>query len=83
MADKNDGYTSCDFERKIEQLQSIVDKLESDGLSLEQSMALFESGLSITKQCVADLNGMQAKIEDLNGQLDLILRQSLTGGGDE
>ena len=70
--------TSADFERKIGELQKIVDKLESDaGISLEDSMDLYESGLKLTKDCVADLNNMQARISDLNKQLDAILSPSV------
>ena len=61
-----------------------MDKLEGDAsISLEDSMALYESGLSMTKDCVNDLNIMQARIADLNKQLDAILLQPLFGEKDE
>lgn len=68
-----------DFESKIAQLQQIVDKLESDSsVTLEDSMALFEQGLSLTGECVGELNAMQAKIGELNKKLDIILGKSVS-----
>lgn len=75
---------SKDFERKIVQLQSIVDKLENDpSVTLEESMTMFEKGLKLTKECVDDLNAVQSRITDLNKQLDDILSRSVFGDNDE
>lgn len=71
---KSGQLTSADFEKKIADLQSIVDKLESDKtVTLEDSMSLFENGIKITRECVDDLNAMQARIAALNKELDLII----------
>ncbi len=81
--DKKQTTSSSDFESKIAELQKIVGRLESDGsVTLEDSMSLFESGLKLTKECVDDLSAMQARISELNNQLDLILRQPLFGEDD-
>ena len=75
---------SADFEKKIGELQKVVDKLEGDsGVSLEESMSLFESGLALTKECMESLNAAEARIADLNKQLDAILRRPLFGEDDE
>ena len=58
------GSVSADFERKIGELQKIVERLESDtGVSLEESVKLFEDGLTLTKECVDRLDSMQSRIE--------------------
>lgn len=76
--------TSADFEKKIAELQKIVDKLENDqSVSLEDSMALFERGLALTKECADSLSAVEARISDLNKQLDDILRKPLFGDGNE
>lgn len=67
-----DERTSGDFEDKLEKLRGIVDKLESD-VSLEEGMRLFESGLALTRECLGKLDEAQAEIEELKGQLDIIL----------
>lgn len=81
--EKNE-VTSADFEKKIGELQKIVDRLESDaGVTLEDSMKLYEDGLKLTKECVDNLSAMQSRIADLNKQLDYILQQPLFGDRDE
>lgn len=71
---KSGQFTSADFEKKIADLQSIVDRLEGDkSVTLEDSMSLFESGIAITRECVDSLNAMQARISALNKELDLII----------
>lgn len=68
--------TSGDFEEKLEKLRGIVDKLESD-VSLEEGMRLFESGLALTRECLGKLDSAQTEIDELKGQLDLILEKSV------
>ncbi|MCH5157725.1 MAG: exodeoxyribonuclease VII small subunit [Clostridiales bacterium] len=69
---KKKEATSADFEQKIEKLQEIVAKLESD-VSLEDGMALFESGIKLTKECIDELDRTREHIEALKGELDKIL----------
>lgn len=70
-----------DFEKKLGELNKIVEKLESD-VSLEEGVKLFESGLALTKECIDELNKTQDKINSLKKQLDDLLVVS-TGGSDE
>lgn len=75
---------SADFESKLSRLRDIADKLENDPtVTLEQSMALYEDGLRITRECVDELNGMQSRIAELNKKLDLILTVPASGEDDE
>lgn len=67
--------TGRDFEAKLAELEEIVKKLESD-VSLEDGMALFQSGLDLTKECIADLNETQKSIDKLKGELDKIVGSS-------
>lgn len=75
---------STEFEKNIAELQKIADKLENDpSVSLEDSMALFESGLALTKKCADSLSAITERIDDLNKQLDEILRKPLFGDGND
>jgi len=61
------------FEASLEQLESIVDKMESQELSLEQALNQFEQGIGLTKQCQKALTQAKQKVEKLideknNGQ---------------
>ena len=39
------------FEQSIAELEDIVAKLEGGNVSLEESIALFENGIKLTKSC--------------------------------
>lgn len=80
--DKNTQKTAADFEKKIDELKAIVERLEGDA-TLEESISLFESGLELTKACIDDLNRTQARIAELKGRLDVITAQSDIGDRDE
>jgi exodeoxyribonuclease VII small subunit len=60
-----------DFEAAIAELETVVKKLEEGDLSLEQSLALYERGVTLSKFCHARLEDAERRIELLNerGQL--------------
>jgi exodeoxyribonuclease VII small subunit len=60
-----------DFEAAISELETVVKKLEEGELSLEQSLALYERGVTLSKFCHARLEDAERRIELLNerGQL--------------
>lgn len=51
-----------DFEKMITELTEITEKLEGGELSLAESMALFEKGVTLTKKCSEILNEAEGKI---------------------
>ena len=63
------------FEEAFKRLDEIVTKLESGDLSLEQSMTLFEEGITLTKTCKTRLEAAEQKIQlllkDSDGNLTL------------
>jgi exodeoxyribonuclease VII small subunit len=58
------------FKEAIEELEKITDSLESGELELEQSIALFERGVSLIKYCQDKLDSAQAKVELLVDSLE-------------
>jgi exodeoxyribonuclease VII small subunit len=60
-----------DFEAAIAELETVVRKLEEGELSLEQSLTLYERGVTLSKFCHARLEDAERRIELLNerGQL--------------
>ena len=76
-----DNNQKSNFEKKLGELNAIVEKLESD-ISLEEGVKLFESGLALTKECIDELNNTQDKISSLKKQLDDLIVVP-TGGNDE
>ena len=51
------------FEEAFKRLDEIVTKLESGDLSLEESMTLFEEGITLTETCKIGLEGAEQKIQ--------------------
>ena len=60
-----------DFEAAIAELESIVRKLEEGDLPLEQSLALYERGVQLSRFCHARLEDAEKRIELLNERGDL------------
>jgi exodeoxyribonuclease VII small subunit len=63
------------FESALEDLEQIVEQLETGELSLEDSLAAFEKGVGLTKYCYQKLDDVEKKIEiltkDKEGKLRL------------
>ncbi len=55
-----------DFEAAIAELESIVKKLEEGDLPLEQSLALYERGVQLSRFCHAKLEAAERRIEVLS-----------------
>ena len=72
-----------DFEAAIAELESVVKKLEEGDLPLEQSLALYERGVQLSRFCHARLEDAERRIEILSERGDLkAAPASLTSGDD-
>ncbi len=63
MEKKNDKLP--DFEKSLEELESLVDQLESGDLSLDQSLKQFKRGVELTRHCQGVLNEAQQIVQKL------------------
>jgi exodeoxyribonuclease VII small subunit len=63
----NDTPGTPTFEQSLTELQRIVADLESGALGLEQSLAQFERGIGLLRQCRAVLEQAEQRIEVLTG----------------
>lgn len=61
-----------DFEKSFQQLEKIVQRLESEELPLDESLQLFEEGIRLSRFCHQRLEEVEKKIElilaDAKGQ---------------
>mgnify|MGYP001054289266 CR=1 FL=1 len=57
--------TSQNFEKALADLEHIVEKLEKGGLSLNESLALFEKGVKLAKFLREELGKAEKKVEIL------------------
>jgi exodeoxyribonuclease VII small subunit len=55
-----------DFEAALAELEGIVKKLEDGDLTLENSLALYERGVELSRFCHARLEDAEKRIEILN-----------------
>ena len=53
------------FEKALEELESLLEKLESGELPLDQSLADFRRGVELTRQCQTVLDRAQQSVEKL------------------
>jgi len=63
MAKSKSGARPPGFEEALARLEAIVKGLEDGDLPLEESLRLFEEGVSLTRQCAARLEEAQKRID--------------------
>lgn len=72
---RKDPTHNKNFESALEDLEQVVEQLESGELSLEDALAAFERGVGLVKYCNEKLNEVEKKIEllvkDKEGKLQL------------
>lgn len=62
MADKE----RLSFEKALARLETIIEQLDDDSLSLEDSLELYEEGIKLSKECTETLEEAQLRIEKVN-----------------
>ena len=58
------------FEERLEKLEQIVEKINSNDVPLEKAISMFEEGMKISKTLEKD-------IEKLEGKISILLNQPL------
>jgi exodeoxyribonuclease VII small subunit len=67
------GDKPLNLEKSLEQLESLIDELESGDLPLETAMKKFEEGIKLTRHC-------QAALKEAEQRVEILLKSA---GGDE
>jgi exodeoxyribonuclease VII small subunit len=65
MAQPQADLAGLSFEKALHELEEIVQKLESGGVPLEESIALYERGAALKAHCEAKLKSAQEKIDKI------------------
>jgi exodeoxyribonuclease VII small subunit len=60
----------ANFEDSLKKLESIVGQLEQGDLPLEESLKLFEEGVSLSALCKQELDAAEGKVQMLVKQRD-------------
>ena len=71
---------NVDFEAALEELESLVERMEKGDLTLEQSLKDFERGVALTRACQQALKQAEQKVRIL---VDKDGEESLAPFGDE
>lgn len=58
------------IDEKIKKLQEIAEKLESNNVTFEESLVLFEQGGELAKQIYDELNKAKGKVTVIKQELD-------------
>lgn len=62
----DDAINALSFEQALAQLTQLVERLESGQLSLEDSVAAFETGVRLSRRCEALLDSAEQRLQILN-----------------
>lgn len=56
------------FEKKLQQINQIVEQMERQEIGLEQSLKLYEKGIKLTRECQQIIDQAEQKITRLMEQ---------------
>ena len=60
------------YEEAVKELEKILTELESGNLNLDESIALFEKSVELSKLCFEKIKTTEGKVEIIKKQLDEI-----------
>jgi exodeoxyribonuclease VII small subunit len=63
ISDPPDPLDGLEYEQAREELVATVQRLEAGGLTLEESLALWERGEALAAHCQAKLDGARARLD--------------------
>ncbi len=55
------------FEKKLNRLEEIIQKMEGGELALDESLKLFEEGVKLSRECNKELSEAEQKVKLLVG----------------
>ena len=66
MNSKTETKKKINFEKALQELEKIVDTMESGDVSLETSLKMYQRGVELLKICHHQINDAQQKVEILD-----------------
>jgi exodeoxyribonuclease VII small subunit len=86
MGKKVKSGEKIDFEKSMDELEKIVNDLESGTLTLDESIKAFERGIELSKLCQKRLEAAEERVKKLleksNGEIDIELFEEEDGNSD-
>lgn len=66
------------YEQAVEELEKVLESLESQNTSLDDALKLFEKSVELSKICFDKIKETQGKVEIIKKELDGIKTQEFT-----
>lgn len=70
QGNKNDDIGKLSFQQAMDELEKIVDRLESGNVELEESIVIYERGEALRAHCDGLLKKAEAKVEKITLDAD-------------
>ena len=64
----NKKQPGFDFEKSMQELETLVTSMEDGELSLEDSLQAFEKGVKLTRECQSALKKAEQKVQILSSE---------------
>lgn len=58
------------FEQSLQELEELVERMESGDMTLEESLGAFERGIALTRSCERALAAAEQKVEILTAKTE-------------
>ena len=72
----------ADFERSLDELEQLVQRMEKGDQSLDESLAAYERGVALYRQCQSALEQAEARVRLLSDPTQPSTGQDFPGHGD-
>jgi len=70
MAPNKKDVSDHSFENSLRRLEEIVEQLEQGNISLEESIKMYEEGITLSKACVEKLTQAELKVKKLGKDME-------------
>ena len=70
-SDKQSNDAEVDFESALKELETLVSRMESGELSLDESLKAFERGIELTRKCQSSLEAAELRVQTLTKDKEL------------
>ena len=70
-SDDPSNEAEVDFESALKELETLVSRMESGELSLDESLKAFERGIELTRKCQSSLEAAELRVQTLTKDKEL------------
>ncbi|MGI6593965.1 MAG: exodeoxyribonuclease VII small subunit [Christensenellales bacterium] len=60
------------FETNLKKLENLLNKLENEQTSIDESLKIYEEAIALSKKCIESINKSKGKLEILTQELNKI-----------